>query len=450
MQILASLSTRAPYRVPIGSPTCAGLPQAEAAASVQSLEQELKRASSAAALTAAGHQTIVETLRAELAEGEATAAEAVAAAEGRTADAAAEAAAAEERAENAEARAARVEELAALRTASEATKAERLRREVARWGERLEATKALVATVEQALSEMEKVVEDGASAFKDGEEEAGAAASKSDEGEAGAAALKSGERETGASGRFLERKERVRAALAALREGLAAGDEQGEAESATSSVEVGPEVAGAEENGECGEGVVESTSRDAVEEEERAREREAAERELASLREILDAARADAGKTREEAAKQAEELSSHLKGALEEREEGLRREAAVSREVERLRKEIADAAEAAKGTVQKWTDKLKEAEKRAEAAETGVVGVVKSLEDALTQVGSVLAFGDGSDREGLGVHNVGVGVYRKPRGWVIRIPDRRWAPLFRLINGPARWRMYTVVWFSPL
>lgn len=32
------------------------------------------------------------------------------------------------------------------------------------------------------------------------------------------------------------------------------------------------------------------------------------------------------------------------------------------------------------------SDKLKEAEKKAEAAEAGAIGVVKSLEDALTQV----------------------------------------------------------------
>lgn len=118
--------------------------------------------------------------------------------------------------------------------------------------------------------------------------------------------------------------------------------------------------------------------------------------ELEKVTQALRAAEAETNTTREGAGSQAEELSARLMGALEEREEGRRREEAGRKEVDRLIAELAEMAaglESAKeeagvvgSRVADLENKLESADRRAEESEAGALGVVKSLEQALTKV----------------------------------------------------------------
>eukprot|EP00904_Undaria_pinnatifida_P002529 jgi/Undpi1/12277/HiC_scaffold_5.g01953.m1 len=111
-------------------------------------------------------------------------------------------------------------------------------------------------------------------------------------------------------------------------------------------------------------------------------------------------------KSREQARNQAEELSSRLMEALEEREEGRRREEGVARkvaeleaglektsaelegvrvELEEVRGEAAAAVVGSAESATEWALKVKEAEEKTKAAEETSVALIKSLEEALTQ-----------------------------------------------------------------
>lgn len=342
---------------------------------------------SASALTAAGHQTVLETLRAELAEGEARAAEAVAAAEGRTATAAAETVAMENRTELAEARAARVNDLLKALTASEA-KTQRLQQELAKKSERAEAA---AMKIEHAVDEVERVVEGygETGALEDREEvlteknkeaktalatlRAAAAAVDGSSTVELCARAKDGTEVEGGEESVQNGDDGIISATAILEERLAALEEElslsrfaaerqaQETASLEKAAEAATEAAAAtveeltKEKEIADQGI--SSLQEALrasrmeldrmlekQHQERTEMSEAAGKEVDSLREAFEAAQAEVGKTREDAAKQAEELSSRLMGALEEREEGLRREASAAKEVERLKKEVAEAA----------------------------------------------------------------------------------------------------------
>lgn len=123
-----------------------------------------------------------------------------------------------------------------------------------------------------------------------------------------------------------------------------------------------------------------------------------------SAREALRLAQEEVKMAREGAGNQAEELSARLMEALEEREEGKRREETAAREIAKLEAELdeveealakaeedaaaerAAAAAAAEAGFEELEAKVREAESRADEAEASAVGVVKSMQEALTQV----------------------------------------------------------------